>query len=212
MQPNTRIAAPAGERKPGGGGVGGAHGRESNLTRLMEALFRDGLLAGQVIVTAGPCDGVGEYLAALGSQPHPLELGDDEDAARKVAEEIVAAAGGRIDTLVVDGAAAGGPPEGIDRVWIAIRAVATVAMIEGERGGKVVILAPGPDERAHAESTRSALENVARTLSIEWARFGIRLTAIAPGAGDAQESIAALVAYLASPAGEYFSGSRLSLA
>ncbi len=212
MQPDAGIAAAAGEREPRWGGIGGTHGGESNLKALMETLFRDALLAGQVIVTAGPCGGVGEYLEALGSPPHSLELGDDEDAAREAAEQIAAAASGRIDTLVVDGGAAGGPPEGIDRVWIAIRAVATVAMIEPERGGKVVILAPGPDEGAHAEATRSALENVARTLSIEWARFGIRLTAIAPGAGEAQESVAALVAYLVSPAGDYFSGSRLSLA
>jgi citronellol/citronellal dehydrogenase len=176
----------------------------------MEALFRDGLLTGQIVVTAGPCPGVGAYLEGLGSSPHTLDLGDDEDAAKAAAERIVAAAG-RIDTLVVDGAAAGGPPEGIDRVWIAIRAVATVAFIESGRGGKVVILAPGPDEGAHPEATRAALENVARTLSIEWARFDVRLTPIAPGAGESVDNVAALVAYLASPAGDYFSGSRLSL-
>lgn len=212
VQPDAGIAAAAGEREPDGGGVRGTHGGESNLTRLMEALFRDGLLAGQVIVTAGPCGGVAERLTTLGSPPHSLELGDEEDAAREATERIASASEGRIDTLVVDGAAAGDPPEGIDRVWIAIRAVATAAMIEGGRGGKVVILAPRPDEGAHAEAIRSALENVARTLSIEWARFNIRLTAIAPGPGEAQESVAALVAYLASPAGDYFSGSRLSLA
>jgi citronellol/citronellal dehydrogenase len=177
----------------------------------MEALFRDGLLAGQVIVTAGPCPGVGAYLEGLDALPHTLDLGDDEDVAKAAAEQTIAAAG-RIDTLVVDGAAAGGPPEGIDRVWIAIRAVATLAMIESGRGGKVVILAPGPDEAAHAEATRAAFENVARTLSIEWARFNVRLTSIAPGAGEGTASVAALVAYLASPAGDYFSGSRLSLA
>jgi citronellol/citronellal dehydrogenase len=177
----------------------------------MGALFRDGLLAGQVIVTAGPCPGVGAYLERLRSVPHTLDLGDDEDAAKAAAERIVAAAG-RIDTLVVDGAAAGAPPEGIDRVWIAIRAVATVAMIKSGQGGKVVILAPGPDGDAHAEATRSALENVSRTLSIEWARFNVRLTTIAPGEGDATDSVPALAAYLASPAGDYFSGSRLSLA
>jgi len=177
----------------------------------MEALFRDALLGRQVVVTAGPCGGVDEYLAGLGASVHSLELGDDEDVARQAAEQIFAA-GGRIDTLVVDGDAAGDPPEGIDRVWIAIRAVATAAMIPSERGGKVVILAPGPTQGAHPEATRSALENVARTLSIEWARFGVRLTAIAPGPAEAQESVTALVAYLASPAGDYFSGSRLSLA
>jgi citronellol/citronellal dehydrogenase len=76
-----------------------------------------------------------------------------------------------------------------------------------------------------------------RTLSIEWSRFGIRLCAIAAGSIDTEtlrtkypvevsenvagtvplgrlgteEEMAWLVAYLASPAGDFFSGAVLTI-
>ena len=82
---------------------------------------------------------------------------------------------------------------------------------------------------AHSSAARAAVENLTRVLSIEWARFGIRLTALAAGqfatetlmtkypkqvvegvAGTVplgrlgtEEEFAWLVAYLASPAGDY---------
>ena len=90
---------------------------------------------------------------------------------------------------------------------------------------------------AHSSAARAAVENLTRVLSIEWARFGIRLTALAAGpiatetlrtkypkpvvegvAGTVplgrlgtEEEFAWLVAYLASPAGDYFSGTVLTL-
>jgi citronellol/citronellal dehydrogenase len=84
-------------------------------------------------------------------------------------------------------------------------------MIEAPAGGKIVLLAPPPDAGPHAEAARDALENLARTLSIEWARHGIRITAITPGTATTAGEVASLVAYLASPAGDYFSGCRFSL-
>ena len=59
---------------------------------------------------------------------------------------------------------------------------------------------------ACAGALGAALENLARTLSVEWARYGIRTTAVLPGDGASDEELATLVAYLASPAGDYFSG------
>ena len=53
---------------------------------------------------------------------------------------------------------------------------------------------------------------MARTLSIEWARFGIRPVTILPGAQSDDAAVASLVAYLASQAGDYFSGCVLELA
>lgn len=84
------------------------------------------------------------------------------------------------------------------------------------RGGRIVYLAPAPDaERSeigrHADAACAGLENLARTLSIEWARHGVTVVTIAPGAGTAAGEVAALTAYLASPAGAYFSGCLLDL-
>jgi hypothetical protein len=53
---------------------------------------------------------------------------------------------------------------------------------------------------------------MARTLSIEWSRYGIRTTAVTPGAGTTAADLAGIVAYLVSTAGDYFSGARLDLA
>jgi citronellol/citronellal dehydrogenase len=70
-----------------------------------------------------------------------------------------------------------------------------------------VLVAPGPE----AGPLRAALENLARTLSVEWARFDVRTTAILPGAETTDEELGTLVAYLASPAGDYYSGCALAL-
>jgi NAD(P)-dependent dehydrogenase (short-subunit alcohol dehydrogenase family) len=71
--------------------------------------------------------------------------------------------------------------------------------------------APAPIADPDAEGVRGAVENMARTLSIEWSRHGIRTVAITPGARTTDGELAALAAYLASPAGDYFSGARLAL-
>ena len=88
----------------------------------------------------------------------------------------------------------------------------SAAFIPGGRGGRIVYLAPAPGAGAHAPAARAALENLARTLSIEWARHGI--TAVTIGAGDASRAseLASLAAYLGSEAGAYFSGCMLDLA
>ena len=61
---------------------------------------------------------------------------------------------------------------------------------------------PPPGAGEHAEATRAALENLARTTSIEWARYAIRPTTITPGAATTAEEVGGLVAFLASPAGD----------
>jgi citronellol/citronellal dehydrogenase len=104
----------------------------------------------------------------------------------------------------------------LDEAWGITRAVATRGFIELQSGGRIVYVAPAAagtptQEDCHAEAARAALENLARTLSIEWARYGINPVTIAPGASTAPSELAALVAYLASPAGAYFSGCLLDL-
>lgn len=84
--------------------------------------------------------------------------------------------------------------------------------MEGERaGGKVVLVAPDPQAGEHARAAAAALENLARTLAVEWARFGVRATVIVPGPRTTDGELGALVAFLASAGGEYFSGCRFSL-
>src|ERR687891_841971 len=133
----------------------------------------------------------------------------------------------------------------VEGTWLMTHAVATKAMMSGPpgepRGGKIlnVTLSPhhGLPGMAHSSAARAAVENLTRVLSIEWARFGIRLTALAAGhfatetlmtkypkpvvegvAGTVplgrlgtEEEFAWLVAYLATPAGDYFSGAVLTL-
>jgi citronellol/citronellal dehydrogenase len=109
------------------------------------------------------------------------------------------------------------------------------------RGGKIlnVTLSPhhGLPGMAHSSAARAAVENLTRVLSIEWSRFGIRLAALAAGqfatetlmtkypkavvegvAGTiplgrlgTEEEFAWLVAFLASPAGDFVSGSVITI-
>jgi len=188
-------------------------------------IFREGLLEGRVIGLAPPGrTGLATGLSALRAGVR--------DVAADPAEEPEAASLADLDVLVVDaaalfGAAAeAGPAAGAagaadelaplraaaDGAWAAVRAVANAAWIERGRPGKVVLLAPRPGDGAHAEAARAALENMARTLSIEWSRHGVKPTAITPGPRTGDGEVAQLVAYLASPGGDYFSGARLDLA
>lgn len=108
-------------------------------------------------------------------------------------------------------------------------------------GGKIINITLSPHTgmvgMAHSSAARAAVENLTKVLSIEWSRYGIRLNAIAAGqfATDAfmskypeqiveaaaglvplqrlgrPEEVAWLVAYLASPAGDFVSGSVLTV-
>ena len=78
-------------------------------------------------------------------------------------------------------------------------------------GGLAVLIAPPPGAGEHADAAAAGLENLARTLSIEWARFATRAVTVAPGDATGPGELAVLVAYLASPAGAYYSGCLLDL-
>ena len=99
----------------------------------------------------------------------------------------------------------------LEQAWVAVRGVATGALIPAG-AGKVVLIAPRPDAGSFAAAARAALENLARTLSVEWARYGIGAVAIAPGARTGDDELAELVCFLVSPAGEYLTGCVLGTA
>jgi NAD(P)-dependent dehydrogenase (short-subunit alcohol dehydrogenase family) len=129
---------------------------------------------------------------------------------------------GELDLLVLDGAglfeqAMAGCGDGhvalracMDCAWNVTRAVVNVAFLAGG-GGRIVYLAPPQAGGEFSDAACAALENLARTLSVEWARHNITVVTIAPGAHSAASEVAAWVAYLASPAGAYFSGCLLEL-
>jgi NAD(P)-dependent dehydrogenase (short-subunit alcohol dehydrogenase family) len=177
-------------------------------------VLRAGLLDGTVVATAGGADRVTAACAALGASTVTLEVDlCDEDA-------VIAAAGavGPVGTLVCHTrpafVAAGGGIDGIavalEGAWNATRAIANAVWRPGD-GGKLVLLAPRPRDGAPAAALGAALENLARTLSIEWARYAIRSTAVLPGDATTDDDVATLIAYLASPAGDYFSGCAFAL-
>lgn len=187
----------------------------------MTAIFRQGLLDGRRIALVAPARPELEgALAGLGAEVLALAA----DPADEPAAEAAVAALGEVHVLVVDAAAlfTGASDASSDELsplraaadgaWAATRPVANQAWIETRRPGKVVFVAPAPGDGQHAEAARAALENMARTLSIEWSRHGIRTVTITPGPRTAASEVADLVAYLASPGGDYFSGARLDLA
>jgi citronellol/citronellal dehydrogenase len=128
----------------------------------------------------------------------------------------------------------------VQGTWLMTHAAATKAFIP-QGGGKVlsVTLSPhnGMPGMVHSGAARAAVENMMRTLAVEWARFGIKTCALAAGqfatetlltkypqvvvdnlersipigrAGRPEE-MAWLVAYLASPAGDFFSGTTITI-
>jgi NAD(P)-dependent dehydrogenase (short-subunit alcohol dehydrogenase family) len=173
-------------------------------------VLRPGVLDGLTVCVVGDGAAERERAAALGARVVTI----DGDLADEDAVALAIGALGPIDVLVVDAASAfaeagGGMPGlrvAVDDAWNVVRAVANASWIDAERGGKVILVAPIDAAGEHATAVGAALENAARTLSVEWARFNVRTTAIRPRAGSATDERAELVAFLASPAGDYFSG------
>lgn len=160
---------------------------------------------------------------------------------------------GRIDVLVNN---AGGQfpspaehlsPKGFEAVvrnnllgtWNMTSAVATRALIPQKRGRIVNVIAAiarGFPGMAHTGAARAGVENLTKTLAVEWAQHGIRVNAVAPGVikttGTAQyppelldmsrratplkrlgsaEEVSHLVVYLASRVADFITGQTMSI-
>jgi 3-oxoacyl-[acyl-carrier protein] reductase len=219
-------------------------------------LLRPGLLDGVSVVLASATNavdgkdslgtGVAVACAQLGARVGRCQLDSDQslgledDSVEQTVERLFADAGS-IELLVVDGDSLFSHADAVngcrdarpalraclDVSWKVTRAVANRAFLPERHGGRIVYLAPARDVGDYAHAAHAGLENLARTLSIEWARHGITTIAIAPrmttGASPsaltstsarrqaAVSEVAALTAYLASAAGAYFSGCLLDL-
>ena len=157
-------------------------------------IFRQGLLEGRSIALAGAiADPVKNALAALGARVQRL----DGPSAAAPLDALVCAALPN-EHLVGDAL--------LEQEWAAVQAVASELFIPA-RAGRIILIAP----RRDAGTVKAGVENLARTLSVEWARYGITTTAITPGPKATDDQLAMLVAYLCSPAGAYFSGCRFDL-
>ncbi len=166
-------------------------------------LLRPGLLDGRSVVLAGEVPAsVGDQLSSLGATVSAYRVEPDEERALDWAREEAP-----VNAVVC---ASGDGLEEVESAWTAVRVLAVGALIPAG-AGTVVLLAPRPHELVHAGAVRAALENLARTLSVEWARHGITATAVWPGARTSEGDLATLVAYLCSEAGGYFSGCRFEL-
>ena len=186
------------------------------------------------------------------AEAEPMDI-RDSDAVEGLFEGIVERHG-RLDLLVNN---AGGQflspaeaisPKGFRTVielnvqgtWQMTHAAATKAFIP-QRSGKVISVTLSPHHgmpgMAHSGAARAAVENMMRTLSIEWARFNVKLCAVAAGQFDTEvlrtkypkevaenvvrtvplqrlgtpQEMAWLIAYLASPAGDFLSGCVITI-
>jgi citronellol/citronellal dehydrogenase len=230
-----------------GGGTGLGRASAVELARLGAAVVICGRRAEPLAAAVGEIEGAGGRAEAV-----PMDIRDDE--AVDALFDGVLERHGRVDLLVNN---AGGQflspaeaisPKGFRTVielnvtgtWLMTHAAATKAFIPQERG-KVISITISPHNAmpgmVHSGAARAAVENMMRTLSVEWSRFGIRLCAIAAGQFDTEtlrtkypaqvvesiprtvplgrlgteEEMAWLVAYLASPAGDFFSGSVITI-
>lgn len=175
-------------------------------------------------IAGGPPVAVGEALRGVGARV--VELGKPQEGTGEGGRGWTGEGGrestsasARLDALVYDAGPAfaqGGQDrlrDAVERAWTAVRSVATGALIPAG-AGKIVLIGPRQpresvalaDAGAFAAAACAGLENLARTLSVEWARYGVTVVAIAPGATTDDQQLAELVCFLVSPAGEYFSG------
>lgn len=226
-----------------GGGTGIGRGIALELAR-----------AGSNVVLAGrrpePLKAVAQEVERLGArafvQPTDVREWDEVQALASAAHERF----GRIDVLVNNaGGQFGSPFEKIsEKGWRSVIDVnlngvfnciqSVAAPMKAQRHGKVVTIIAGFTRRAapfvsHSGAARAGVENLTRSLALEWAGDNIQVNCISPvvlteamarNMGDTQEAflnsipahryareeeVGWLVTYLASPAGDYITGEHI---
>jgi citronellol/citronellal dehydrogenase len=230
-----------------GAGTGLGRATANELARLGATVVGCGRRAEPLEEMVSEINGFGGNADA-----EPLDIRDDEGV--DAFFDGVLERHGRLDLLVNN---AGGQflspaeaisPKGFRTVtelnvqgtWQMTHAAATKAFIP-QKEGKVVSVTVSPHMgfpgMVHTGAARAAVENMMRTLSVEWARFEIKTVALAIGQFDTEtlrtkypkaivdnvaktvpmgrlgteDEMAWLVAYLASPAGDFFSGCVLTI-
>ncbi|MBI1378104.1 MAG: SDR family oxidoreductase [Frankiales bacterium] len=125
----------------------------------------------------------------------------------------------------------------LDATWYVTKEVAARSMIPAGYG-KVVSITMSPHRgtpgMAHSSASRAAVESLMRSLANEWGPHGVRCVAVAPGyvhtdalerygvdlaalattvpvrALQCADDVAALIGFLASPAGDYITGTTIT--
>lgn len=183
--------------------------------------LRAGVLRGRAVAVAGTglapggdaLERVSVQLAALGARVEQM-VSEPPAVAGQPGEW--AAAHGPFTALVFDAEGAFGPGRRaglvavLDRCWACVLEMAG-ALTGAPAPAKIVLIGPRPQAGEFAGAARAALDNLARSLSVEWARHRVTACAIWPGATTTAAEMSELVCFLLSPAGEYFSGCRLEL-
>jgi citronellol/citronellal dehydrogenase len=229
----------------GGTGIGRASARE-----LLQA-------GAHVVLASRSPDHLQPAEAELGAlgrgqvMAHPCDIREPESVAQLV--KAVLERFGQIDILINNAGgqfpspAAGISPKGWDAVvrnnlngtFNMTREVAVEAMIPRRRGAIVNVIANfsrGFPGMAHTGAARAGVDNLTKTLAVEWSPYDVRVNAVAPGIIDSQgilkyptdlversrrrtpqkrlgtvEEVAHAVLYLASPASLFVTGATLNI-
>ena len=126
----------------------------------------------------------------------------------------------------------------LEAVWYLTTQVAVRALIPQHHGVVVsVTMTPhrGMPGMSHSSAARAGVESLMRTLAVEWGRYGIRCAAVAPGIVHTEaweryglepaavsavipmgrlqtaDEVACAIAFIASPAGGYITGTTLTV-
>lgn len=173
----------------------------------MHGILRPGLLAGVTVALGGQTESeLAAGLRSLGAELTPVagEPPPQPDA-------LVLDYSGWLPAPSEPGTGTDSLQQLLDRAWEATAATANGSFIPARKPGRIVFIAPAQRDQFSAPAVAAALENLSRTLSVEWARHGITACTVAPSAQTSAADLITVVAYLLSPAGAYVSGTRLEL-